>query len=236
MTAAQLVTLATQEARVPGMTVQAGQILNRILTELTQDYDLPIALHTSTISLIPGAPNAGTGPYSLPTDYMRLASNEAFYHINQTPYVMRQITLAEFDALINATGIANYPYNYATDVSTTPASLYVYPPPNASIDLTIRYYGTLPEIANPETSPTVPWFPCQSYLSTRLRGELMAIARNPSYVTFLTDTPAGAPGILRRWLQLQGDREATAQQIILDRRWFGSGGTRYPASKITGGI
>ncbi|MCI0559497.1 MAG: hypothetical protein MN733_13465, partial [Nitrososphaera sp.] len=62
MTASQIVTHATQIARVPGMTLQAGRVLNQILTELLQEYDLAIALHTQIVNVNASGANNGTGP------------------------------------------------------------------------------------------------------------------------------------------------------------------------------
>ncbi|MCI0564282.1 MAG: hypothetical protein MN733_37895 [Nitrososphaera sp.] len=236
MTASQIVTHATQIARVPGMTLQAGRILNQILTELLQEYDLAIALHTQTINVNASGANNGTGPYSLPDDYMRMASRGATYTINNIPYVLVQISLVQFDALINQTGLSSYPYNFTTDVSTTPPVFFVYPPPQLSIDIQMRYYGTLPEIASPETSAVVPWFTNQNYLVNRLTGELMRIAGDQRADAILGDGPSGCVGILRRWLNLQGDREDAANVMQLDRRYFGPGRYGFPPSRITGGL
>lgn len=235
-TAAQIVSLATQIAKVPGMTVQAGLLLNEVLTELTQDYDLALALNTTTVSVSASGPGNGVGPYSLPSNYLRMASREVIFLISGVPYVLTQISLSQFDALINTVGISSYPNVYSTNVALTPPGFYLYPPPNLSITLNIRYYGTLPEIVTPETSTTIPWFPNENYLLKRVTGELMQIAGDPRSESFLGDGPGGAIGILRRWLNLQGDKEDTAQVVQLDRRWFGGGGGNFGPSKITGGI
>jgi len=236
MSAQQIVQHATQIARVPGYTVQAGRILNQVLVELTQEYDIAVALHTSTVTVTAGGAGNGTGPYSLPDDYLRMASHEATYLINAIPYVLTQITLAQFDALINQTGLSAYPYNFTTDVSTTPVSFFVYPPPLVQIYIKIRYYGILPEIQQSETSAVVPWFPNQNYLVNRVAGELMRIAGDPRAESFLGDGPSGAVGILRRWLNLQGDKEDAAAVVDLDRRYFGAGRFSFPPSRLTGGL
>jgi hypothetical protein len=233
LSAAQIVLRACQIANVPGMVVQAGQYLNDILTELNQEYDLNIALHTAIVT-INGA--TATGPYPLPPDYLRASSRDITYTINGVPYILTQISLAQFDSLINTVADAGYPYNYATDVSTKPASLFVYPPPVLTIPVQFRYWGNLPDIPTPETSPIVPWFPSQNYLKVRLAGELMRDAGDPRANIYLGDGPSGAVGILRRWLNLQGDKEDIIEHVQLDARFFGASRAYYPPSKATGGI
>ncbi len=241
LTSAQMITLACQKAKVPGMTAQAGQMLNSILLELAQDYDMPMNLFTTTINVNSTATaNNGVGPYALPANYLRAAVDEVTYVIDQIPYLMTQITLAQMDIQINVAGAADFPDRFASDVSlndnATPV-MYFYPPPNMAIGIQIRYYGTPTDITTPESSSTIPWFPSQSYLNARLLGELYALNAKPEMASmYLGDGPVGAAGILRRWLQLQGDREMTGQSIILDRRFFGGGGQRFPPSKVTGGV
>jgi hypothetical protein len=142
------------------------------------------------------------------------------------------------DIQINVAGAASYPNRFATDVSVNnPAPyLYVWPPPVILIPLQLRYYGSQPDIATPETSTTIPWFPCQNYLNTRLLGELYALNSKLEMAgAYLGDGPLGAAGILRRWLQLQGDREMTGSRLVMDRRFFSSGGQSFPLSKIDAG-
>lgn len=244
MTSQQIIALACQKAKVPGMISQAGQMLNSILLELTQEYDLACNLFTASITVSGSAPAQGMGPYSLPANYLRMAVDELTYVISQIPYLMTQITLAQMDIQINVAGAANYPNRFATDVSVNNATatppgpyLYIWPPPIIVIPLQLRYYGSQPDIATPETSATIPWFPSQNYLNTRLLGELYALnGKLDMASTYLGDGPVGAAGILRRWLQLQGDKEMTGSQVVLSRTYFGSGGQAFPPSKITGGV
>jgi hypothetical protein len=66
LTAAQIVTLACQIAKAPGMTAQAGQLLNMILAELCQDYDFQVARRTYYFNFEPRAGRAalvGTSIY-----------------------------------------------------------------------------------------------------------------------------------------------------------------------------
>jgi hypothetical protein len=235
--ASTIVSRALQIAKLTsGMQSQAGQVLNEVLLELAYTYDFSIALNTATVNLTGNTPNQGAGPYNLPANYLRAASRELTYLINGMPQVLTQITLAEFDRLINVSGTADYPNQYATDVSQTPPALFVYPPPQLLIPLQVRYYGSFPEITTPETSSTVPWFPFQTYLIKRVAGELMAIAGDPRADSYLGDSPGGAEHMLRKYLNLQGDREDTASKVQLDARYFGPGGIMFPPSKVTGGV
>lgn len=242
-TASQIINLAMQIARVPaqsGYSVQAGQLLNQILIELTQEYDLAVALGSGVIP-ITGSGNSTSsvpfiGPYDLPPDFLRMASRNVIYRINAIPYVLTQRTLAELDACINTLGVASYPRFYTVDVALNPPGIYIYPAATVSFDLTFRYYRTMPEIAQPETSAVVPWFPNQNYLVNRLAGELMRITGDPRADQYLGDGPSGAVGILRRWLNLQGDREDMSKPALLDPRYFGRGWHRLPPSRVTGGI
>lgn len=219
------------------MTVQAGLFLNQVLTELTQDYDLAVALNQSNLTISPSGLNNGAGPYPLPANFLRMASRDVTYTISGVPYVLTQISLAQYDALINTTGTSSYPNAYTTDPSGTPPGFAVYPPPSLTLLIIFRYYGTMPEITTPETSQVIPWFPNENYLYIRVAGELMRIAGDPRADTFLGDGPSGAVGVLRRWLNLQGDKEDTATTVQLDARWFGgrAGYSSFGPSKSTGG-
>jgi len=218
----------------------AGQLLNNILLELAQDYDLSLTINTTQLTLTGSGPNNGTGPYLLPLNYLRSCSKDLTYYISGVPYLLVQITLAQFDLLILTQGVASYPTNYCTDISPLATGsapyLYVYPPPVGSLTLQVRYYGSFPDITTPETSTQIPWFPNQTYLKTRLAGELMAITGDQRQEQYLGDGPQGSIGILRRFLNLQGDREDTGSQIILDPRNFYGGGAMFGPSKATGGV
>jgi len=215
--AQQLVSLATQAAGVPGFTSQAGQLLNAILSDLCQDYDLDVAKKTTTIAL-----GASSGPYALPSDYLRALRDDVFYTFDGVPYPLTNVDLAEYDGYPQQAGFNAYPTTYATDMSQSPPVMYVWPPANGSLPLTVRYFSQMPDIATPETSSVVPWFPNQNYLLTRLTGELMRIADDDRTERFLGDGPAGAEGILRRYLDLKDDKETRAARVTLDKRFFRS--------------
>lgn len=235
LNASQICSQAREIAKVPGYTAQSGQLLNVILSDLCQTYDFDVIRKIDTSITLGTA--AGSGPYALSEDYLRARINEIFYTINGVKYVMVSLELWEFDALVQQAGINNFPQCYATDVSlqanATPV-LYVWPPASGSYPLTIRYQPQMPDILTPEVSTDVPWFPNQSYLITRLSGELMRLSDDTRMDTYLGDSPSGAQGILDRYLKLKDDSEGHAQTVQLDRRYFGKSFNRLPNTKIVG--
>lgn len=228
LSSAQIVTLACQIAKVPNFTSQAGQLLNSLLSDLSQGYDLDAnrGSFTFTFNLA-----LGSGPIPLPSDYLRAEDKDIIYTQSGVKYVMINIDLAEFNAMIQQAGFANYPDYYTTDLSVSPPVMYVWPPPSIAFPITVIYKRQMPDITTPETSATVPWFPNQNYLITRLATELMKITddeRLPSYVEMCTN-------ILRGYLQMEGDKNSRAQTVKLDRRKFGTNKwNNLPTSKLTG--
>jgi hypothetical protein len=213
--ATQIVSLAAQVANVPGFTAQAGQLLNMILSDLCETYDFDLAKKTVTINL-----GVSSGPYPLPADYLRALRDDIFYTFNGVPYPLVPVDLSEWDSYPQQAGFNAYPTAYATDMSQSPPVLYVWPSANGQLPLTIRYYSQMPDIAQPETSSVVPWFPNQDYLITRLAGELMRISDDDRYEAFLGSGDAGAQGILRRYLELKDDSETRSKRVTLDKRFF----------------
>ena len=92
----------------------------------------------------------------------------------------------------------------------------------------------MPDITTPETSSTVPWFPNQSYLITRLAGELMRATDDTRMADYLGDGPEGAGGILTRYLKMRDDKQDRVQTVKLDRGRFGRGTNNLPMSKFIG--
>lgn len=237
LTSQQICQQAVSIARVTqGMMPQAGQFLNAVLDDLPREYDLAICKLSGSITMQPGGPNNGRGPYALPTNYLRMAADNVMYYIYGVPNQMVHVPAEQYDLLIMQAVSPTYPNVYFTDQSTSPVSFWVYPQPLIIIPINFRYYALQPEITTPETSATIPWFPHQTYLKTRIAGELMSISGDPRADGYLGDGPSGAVGILRRWLNLQEDREDIAKRIELDPRFFGRGGRGFPASKLDWGI
>lgn len=228
LTSAQIVTLACQRAKTSGMIVQAGQDLNAILDELCRTYDIAEARKTFQFNFNisqSGGTNIGTGPYLLPTDYLRTQNGKQFYIYNGQPYFMTRCEQWEYDALIQQPGFQDFPRNYYVDTSVNPPQEFVWPPPSISVPVTDRYYSKMPDIASPESSAVIPWFPYQKYLITRLAGEMMQIADDDRAAAFLTDdekiNSQGAGVLLRRYLNMKDDPEGRAKTVELDRRRFG---------------
>jgi len=241
LTAAQIVTLATQTAKCPAYTSQAGQFLNAILQDLYQTYDFEVTkkVFSSTFvtSGVSGPGNQygpGCGPNVMPSDYLRAKNNEIIYYIQGVRYVMINVEEDEFDALVQSPGLNNYPTNFWVDVSVTPPLMYVWMPASGAYPYTVKYYSKMDDIATPETSTTVPWFPNQQYLLTRLAGQLMQLTNDDRYISYLGDSPSGAEGILRKYLELKDDPEGRVNTVQLDRRRFGPSRLNLPNTKIVG--
>lgn len=243
LTAAQIVSLANQIAKTPGFASQAGQQLNAILQDLAQDYDFDVAKGTYTFNFQPGLlttnvyPNIqpGGGPYPLPADFLRMVDDkDAMWFLLGVPYPMISCDLSEYDNFVQQAGLSSYPYLFATDMSQLPPNLVVWPPASGAYPCMIRYRRQMPDIATPETSVSVPWFPNQNYLITRLAGEMMRLAGDSRMADFLGEGEHGAAGILMRYLKLADDRNARATTVKLDRRRFGTPFSTLPSTKVVG--
>lgn len=241
--AQQIVALAASIAKCPGYTVQAGELLNSILSDLCQTYNFDAARGTYSFNFNPNTapsaiyPNAqpGAGPYPLPSDFLRMIDDkDAVWYLQGVPYPMIPCDLSEYDNFVQQSGLQSYPYIFATDMSQSPPNLLVWPPASGAYPCTIRYRRQMPDIVTPETSTTVPWFANQSYLINRVAGELMRITDDARYKEFLGDGPEGAQGILRRYLKEVNDHSDRAYTVQLDRRQFGRNFGRLKSTKTIG--
>lgn len=230
-TAAQIVNLACQIAKAPGFTSQAGALLNVILSDLCQTYDFDVIRKTYDFDF---DTNNGSGPYDLPADYLRTRYNEIFYTILGVKYVMIQVDLFEFDAMVQQAGLQSYPTFYATDMSPLadgdPPAVYFWPPPSGAYPITLRYQPQMADIATPESSSTVPWFPNFQYLITRLSAEVMRITDD----TRQRDYDDQATNQLDKYLKMKDDSEGRAKTVKLDRRWFNNNFSNLPNTKTIG--
>lgn len=236
LTAQQIVTLACQDARVPGFTSQAGQLLNMILSDLCQTYDFDLAKKTYSFNFSPSQVNsAGQAYQNLPSDFLRSISKESYYTIDGVPYPLIALDQSEYDMLVQQSGLSNYPVFYATDMSKTGATnggtpdlavMLFWMVPSGAYPMIVRYYAQMADISSPESSSTVPWFPNQTYLRRRLAGELMGLTDDERMASFLGDdersTPQGAGVMLRKYLQMKDDKGTRTHQVKLDRRNFSS--------------
>lgn len=247
LTAAQICTLARQEAKCPAYTAQSGQLLNYILDDLCQNYDFDTIRKTATGAFVTSGPSTwgyapGSGPNAMPADFLRLARTGSFYYISGVPYPLIGVTQETFDKLVQQAGFSSYPVQMYVDVSPMsaqlPANMYVWPPAAGGYIYYARYYPQMAQIAIPETSSTVPWFPNTNYLITRLAGELMKITNDQRAVLFLGDndetTPLGAGCILRKYLDMKDDAETAPKTVMLDRQRFGPAFSRLPNTKTVG--
>lgn len=241
-------TLARQIAKCPGFTTQSGQLLNVILQELAQDYDFEVArltasgtFNTSTVSGPGNQYIAGVGPNALPAAFLRAEQNTIMYYIQGVRYVLIGLKQAQFDRLVMTAGFTSYPVNYYVDMTGSPASapnFYVWPAASGAYPWTCRYFPQPTDITTPETDSSVPWFPNQSYLITRLAGELMRITNDDRAPLFLGDSDEqgvmGAGAILRKYLQMKDDPETAVNTVGLDRRRFGRSFYNLPNTKLVG--
>lgn len=228
--AQQVVALATQIAGAPGFTAQAGQLLNMVLSDLCQTYDFAVAQTLAGITL-----GATSGPYPLPSDYLRSPGDEdVWFTYNGVKYPLVPIDYAEYTLLVQQPGMNSLPSQFATDMTVSPPALYLWPPPNGAYPLTVRYQRQMSDITTPETSTVIPWFPNGDYLVTRLSGELMKITDDGRSESFLGEGPSGAQGILKRYLNLKDDRSNRAETVKLDRRTFGPAFNKLPNTKTIG--
>ena len=228
LTAAQIVTLACQDAKCPGFTSQGGQFLNAALQDYCQNYDLDAALGSFNFSFN-SAVGQGSGPYTLPADYLRTqvkdGKDEFFYTINGVPYPLIQCTKAEYDWMVQTPGFQSYPYYYATDLSQTPAQLFVWPPASGAYVCVLRYYRLMPDIVTPETSAAIPWFANTMILQRDVAGRLMGLSDESRQEAYLGSDeerhPLGVGTLMRRYLKNVEDREGAVHTVGRDRRRWG---------------
>ena len=221
LTAQQLITYALQIVKAPGYTTQASDFLNARLSTLARRYDFDVLRKAAVINVLTGQQS-----YPLPVDYLR--GKEVYYYIGGLPQTISQIALSDYNS-VNVGNLAmSYPTQWASDPSTTPPTLYLYPMPNTSFPLTVNYWSQPADIANPATSSQVPWVPDSNYLLTALCADLSMLTNDDRQVQFAQE----AEGMLRAMLKSQGDKEGYAQTVKLGGRFRGHG--HLPPSKITG--
>lgn len=260
LTSAQICSRARTIAKVQGDIAPSGLLLNVILSDLCQTYDFELARGDYVFNFSPSTtttaayPNnvAGSGPYDLPADYLRVDRGEFVWYLDGVPYPMINVDMAEFDMMVQTAGFQSYPAIFATDLSTMPpaganATAVIWPPASGSYQALIRYFRQMPDIGSgtlatgwnpgviaPESSTVIPWFPNQTYLITRLAGELMKDTSDTRWQVFLGDGDEGAQGILKRYLKMKDDYNDRAKTVSLDRRRFGRNFSTLPNTKQTG--
>jgi hypothetical protein len=236
LSAQQLVTYAAEIAKAPGFTSQAGDLLNMILAEIAQSYSIAQSQSfftiTFTVSPLTSTVNsanvvAGSGPYALPDDFLRMDRGDFWWQLGGINYFPTPMDIAEFDALVQQPGFNSYPTAYAIDTSTVPYGLYIWPASSGAYQAFGRYHKQTTDITTPSSSSTVPWFPYQLYLQTRLAAELMMFSGDVRRDTFL----ATSRNMLSRFLDLEGNNSTRAATVTLDPRKFGRKWNLLPATK-----
>ena len=217
-----------------GMVGLAGQYLNLVLEELVLVRDLQVNRVT-----LPIVASTGTyGPFALPGDYLR--TYDLFYQIpsasglppsSQTLF-LNPITMEQFDAEFKSPTQTNYPYEYATDLSTdaqvwsggttgsgtmtSAGGLYIYPASNGTLTLTHRYMKKQPVYTLPNVNPLEPWFPYSDYLIRATTAKMMLETGDDRYQATYDQSEA----MLRPYLVQQGAEQQTVQNVRLDPRHY----------------
>jgi hypothetical protein len=222
LTSAQLITYALQAAKAPGYTVQAADFLNARLSSMARRFDFDVLKKFTTINV-----QTGVQAYLLPTDYVRGLS--VFYYISGLPQNLTQMDFDDYNSINAGTLTESYPGSYATDPATAPPTMYLYPMPNTSFPLSVRYASQPADITNAATSSVVPWFPDSMCLLALLTADLMTLTDD----TRVDSQQATAANMFTAFLKMQGDKEGYAQTIKLGAS-FRNARRKLPASKLTG--
>jgi hypothetical protein len=240
MQAQQICLLASQNAKGggtvygAGMTPIAGQFLNVVLEDLKLNRNLKVNRVTQTFSVSPG----GYGPFLLESDYLR--TYDLFYPLpvsgggtasSDTQFLV-PITMEQFDAEFKSPSVSNYPYEFATDLSTqaqvwsggvqgsgtmtSAGQMFIYPQTSGAIVMTHRYMKNQPDILIPELSIITPWFAFTDYLIHATSARLMGVTGDDRASTWLKESEE----MLRPWLIMEGDEQETVRSVKLDPRHF----------------
>jgi hypothetical protein len=228
--AQQIVQRACAIAKCPGFTMQGGIYLNMTLEDLWLHRDLKINRVTESITVQAN----NYGPFTLPLNYLR--TYDLFFQQNNLPYFLNPISTEEWDQEFKDPSIANYPYEFMTilvdetkaQAANSAGSLFIYPQSSGQIVLTHRYMVKQPDIASPETSTVIPWFPDQDYLIRATAARLMEETDDTRQDTFFAKCEA----MLRIHLIMEGDEQQVVKSVRLDPRRFHSNRSLKP-TKIT---
>lgn len=228
LSAAQLCTRAAGMAGVTGFTTQAGDYLNAALASLARNWDFDILRKTAVINVGAGPTAAGNNilaAYSLPADYLR--GRNQYFTISGFNYVLKEIPLADFDALPPAQGQNNNPYWWATDINPAVNLVYLYPVPNLAFTLNFRYQSLPADIVGPPSSGVTPWFPDTRYLLYQVAADLMGYTgdqRQGEYLKIAEDE-------LNKYMKMYNDDEGYARTLQFDSRYFATGNTQFSPTK-----
>ena len=137
LTCNQLIALAAEAGHSPDKVTQGQLLLNSILSDLAQTYDVAAARgdyvfnFTPTLNApipLPTVPSTqfGSGPYYMPADYLRLSGSSGstgaqrsfIWWLNGVPYPVIPCDLAEFDMQVQQAGLQSYVWLGATDMAS----------------------------------------------------------------------------------------------------------------------
>jgi hypothetical protein len=239
LTGNQIISVATQIAKVPGFVTQAQQLLNSVQEELARNYDFAIIRKYFTFPFdlsgngVQYSYALGSGPNPMPSDYLRLCPKGSYYLISGVPYNMIAVRQEQFDHFVQQAGLNSFPTYFYIDHAQTPPQLYVWPPPSGAFQVSIRYQSLPADITD---FSTVPWFPNPTYLYTRLAGELMKLANDDRWAAFLSDADGsgGAGDLLRKYLVMKDEPNDAVKTVQLDRRNFRPNTSSLPNTKQIG--
>lgn len=239
-TANQIVGIVTQTLKCPGFTAQAQQFLNVTLADLSDmvDLDLLRNVYTGITLTADNGSGNGSGPYLLPMDYKRAEWGGVWFLQNGQPYKLVNIELEQYFGQVQQPGIANYPYQYATDISPLAAEpptnplLYVWPPSSIATTLYVEYRRILPDISfgTAGGGTVVPWFPNQNYLRLKTCAMLADLVDDSRAAEF----EKRAEAVLNSFMMLANDDEPRAKTMKLDRRSFGNNWDSLQNTKTLG--
>jgi hypothetical protein len=208
-----------------GMTPIAGRWLTTVLEDLKYKYNLKVNRVTQPITLTTGT----FGPINLEADYLR--TYDMFYPLPTSgggtsqglPQFLEPLTTAKMDALFKDPSVANYPYFYATDLSTqaqttsgTTGLLYWYPMTSGSIVVTHRYMKNQPDYVTPETNSSVPWFNNSNYLILETASRMCMTTGDDRSKQWHDQ----AQEMLRPLLIMEGDEQEAVKQIKFSPELF----------------
>ena len=236
--ASQICLMASRIAKGgTGMVSIAGQFLNMVLEDLKYNRNLQINRVTQMVTITTGT----YGPFPLEADFLR--TYDMFYPLPTSggaqtsggiTMFLEPVAMETFDFYFKDPSVANYPTRRATDLSTqaqvwsggsqgegvltSAGAFYVYPQSSGQIILTHRYMCNQPDIATPETSPEVPWFPFTQYLIRQTAALMMGVTGDDREMEYLKENEQ----MLRPYLIMEGDEAQTPHAIKLDPEKFKS--------------
>ncbi len=212
----------------------AGQYLSNVLEELVLIRNLQMNRITTTFTAASGT----YGPFALPGDYLR--TYDIFYLIpgvggsaasSQTLF-LNPVTMEQFDAEFKSPTQTNYPYEWASDLSTdaqvwsggttglgtktSAGALYIYPASSGALPLTHRYMKKQPEYSTPQLNQLEPWFPYSDYLITATAAKMCRQTGDDRWQALWDQ----AELMLSPFLVQTGDEQGTVRVVGLDPRHF----------------